>query len=126
MRMKYCSPFRKLLELKTPLLIMGVAQGRLSVAGVPQVPGKTSCAVLETPLTVALEGVYSLRILVPKVFGWFALAQDANSGLGKVRTWLPVEAEERSGSIPKKKKKSLRGMMGPPIVAEKLLLWNGL
>ena len=27
------------------------------VAAVPQVPGKMSCAVLETPLTVALEGV---------------------------------------------------------------------
>jgi hypothetical protein len=54
--------------LKIPLLIIGVAQGKLLVAGVPHVPGKMSWAVLETPLTVAL-GVYSFRILVPKVFG---------------------------------------------------------
>ena len=126
MRPKYCSPSRKLLELKIPLLIIGVAQGRLSVAGVPHVPGKMSCAVFETPLTVALEGGYSFRIFVPKVFGWFALAHAANSLAGNVRTWLPVEADARSTSAPKKKKSCLFGMMGPPMVPEKLLLWNGL
>ena len=57
MRTKYWLPLRKLLELKTPLSIIAVAQGRLFVAGVPHVPGKTSAAVFETPLTVALEGV---------------------------------------------------------------------
>jgi len=46
----------ELVELKTPLSIIGVAQGRPLVAAVPQVVGKISAAVFATPLTVAPEG----------------------------------------------------------------------
>src|SRR6267142_786233 len=121
-RTKYCSPFRKLVELKTPLSIIGVAQGRPLVAAVPQVVGKISAAVFATPLTVAPEGLYVFRIFVPNVFGKFATAKLAKAGSGNVICWLPVEADARSGSTPKKKKNWRCGMIGPPIVPEKLLL----
>jgi len=37
----------------------------------------------------------------------------------------PVAADERSGSIAKKKKNWWCGMIGPPMAADMLLLWKG-
>jgi hypothetical protein len=49
--------------------IIAVEHGRPFVAAVPQVPGKMSAAVFETPLMVAALGRYVLRMLVPNVLG---------------------------------------------------------
>src|SRR5258708_38803313 len=91
-RTKYCVPLRKLLELNIPVSTIGVEQGKLLVAAVPHVAGKTWLAVRDTPLTVTPEGLYVFKILVPKVFGKFAWAKVANWASGNVSTWLPVEA----------------------------------
>ena len=55
-RVFHCNPFRKLVEPKEPVSIIGVLQGRFDVADVPQVVGKISTAVWETPVRVALLG----------------------------------------------------------------------
>jgi hypothetical protein len=55
--------------LKIPESIIGKAQGRLFVAGVPQAVGKMSLALLDTPLIVARLGLYVFRMCVPNVFG---------------------------------------------------------
>ena len=52
-------------------------------------------------------------------------AKEMNSGAAKV-TEPPALAEERNGSIAKKKKLSWWGIIGPPIEKSILLEWNGL
>src|SRR5947208_595007 len=103
-RTKYWSPLRKLLELKIPVSIIRVEQGKLLVAAVPQVPGKMSFAVFDTLLPLNPVGAYVFSIFVPKVPGKVAWANAANSGSGELIVAPPVAADERNGSAAKKKK----------------------
>jgi hypothetical protein len=88
----------------------------------PQVPGKSDCAVCATATLLTWLTGYWVRSCVPIVEGKVACANAVNCGSSKV-TLLVLAAEARSGSMAKKKKpQCLRGTTGPPIVAEMLLL----
>src|SRR2546430_391745 len=98
--------------------MVAVLQGRNEVAAVPQVSGYNVAAVDWTArLEILLTG-YFVSSMVPRVLGKALWAKAVNCGSSKL-TLVETPADERSGSIPKKKKpRSCRGMMGPPIVAE--------
>ena len=95
--------------------------------GVPHVDGKMSLARRET----AADGHAGWARRCSGSWcrtcsGSSAAPTTRTAASGKKIVWLPVDADERSGSTAKKKKSCLRGTIGPPTVAEKLLVWNGL
>src|SRR5258708_3755135 len=97
---------------------MAVAQGRNEVAAVPQVPAyKVDAVALTAWLEILLTG-YFVSNVVPRVLGKVLWAKAVNCGSSKL-TLVEIAADERSGSMPKKKNPMSRlGTIGPPIVAE--------
>src|SRR5579863_7475855 len=100
---------------------MAVVQGRKEVAAVPQVPAYRVDAVDLTAWSEILLTGYFVSSMVPRLLGNALWAKAVNGGSSKL-TLVETAADERRGSMPKKKKPiSCLGTIGPPIVAEILL-----
>src|SRR5580692_7275467 len=110
MRPKYCVPLRICVAPNTPVSIMGVEQGILSAAGVPQtLAPRTALAVCETVTPDTPTGWYLVSTPVPTDVATVApvrigelvpCAHVMNAGSANV-TDPPALADERSGSTEK-------------------------
>ena len=105
-----------------------MVKGRLKVAVVPHVPGKTSAAVRAIEVVVALRSLHNYSgSWCPACSGKFCLAQAGKLWiLIESAVLFPVDVEARSGSMAEEEKNWwCAAMIGPPMVAETLLLWYG-